>query len=448
VENLGWQAFSETLALLVMNVLLIGSGGREHAIAWKISQSSLLSTLYVAPGNAGTNSIAKNIDLNPLDFPAIGRFIRKNEINMLIVGPEVPLVEGIVNYFNESDKFESLVTIGPCKAGAMLEGSKDFSKEFMARYNIPTAAYATFSSKEVKKAKAYLDERTPPYVIKADGLAAGKGVIITSNKTKAEDTLDDILVRNRFGNAGARVVIEQFMEGEEVSYFVVTDGDAYRILPSAKDYKRVGEGDKGLNTGGMGAVSPVPFVDEEFHTKTVNQIIIPTIKGLKEDGIPYNGFIFIGLMKVGSDPYVVEYNCRLGDPETEVILPRIKSDLLHMFDSLGSGMLSEYDLQIDERAVSTVILTSGGYPESYEKGLNIMGLENKPDENEGLILHAGTKAMRGKVITNGGRVIACTGFGTTLKRALERSYKLTEAIDFDNKQFRKDIGQDVLPNEE
>ena len=400
-----------------MNVLLIGSGGREHAIAWKISQSSLLSTLYVAPGNAGTDSIAKNVDLDPLDFPAVGRFIRKNEINMLIVGPEAPLVEGIVDYFNDSDKFEGLVTIGPRKAGAMLEGSKDFSKEFMARHNIPTAAYATFTSNEVKQAKAYLDERTPPYVIKADGLAAGKGVIITSDRAEAEDTLDDILVGNRFGNAGARVVIEQFMEGIEVSYFVVTDGDAYRILPSAKDYKRVGEGDTGPNTGGMGAVSPVPFVDAEFHTKTVNQIIIPTIKGLKEDEIPYNGFIFIGLMKVGSDPYVVEYNCRLGDPETEVILPRIKSDLLHMFDSLGSGMLSEYDLQIDERAVSTVILTSGGYPGSYEKGLNIMGLDNKPDEKEGLVLHAGTKTMRGKVITNGGRVIACTGFGANLEKS-------------------------------
>lgn len=431
-----------------MNVLLIGSGGREHAIAWKISQSSLLSTLYVAPGNAGTDSIAKNVDLDPLDFPAVGRFIRKNEINMLIVGPEAPLVEGIVDYFNDSDKFEGLVTIGPRKAGAMLEGSKDFSKEFMARHNIPTAAYATFTSNEVKQAKAYLDERTPPYVIKADGLAAGKGVIITSDRAEAEDTLDDILVGNRFGNAGARVVIEQFMEGIEVSYFVVTDGDAYRILPSAKDYKRVGEGDTGPNTGGMGAVSPVPFVDAEFHTKTVNQIIIPTIKGLKEDEIPYNGFIFIGLMKVGSDPYVVEYNCRLGDPETEVILPRIKSDLLHMFDSLGSGMLSEYDLQIDERAVSTVILTSGGYPGSYEKGLNIMGLDNKPDEKEGLVLHAGTKTMRGKVITNGGRVIACTGFGANLERALERSYKLAESIDFGKKQYRKDIGQDVLPNEE
>ena len=431
-----------------MNVLLIGSGGREHAIAWKLSQSSLLSKLYVAPGNAGTDQIATNVDLNPLDFAAIGRFIRKNEVTMLIVGPEAPLVEGIVDYFNDSDKFEGLVTIGPRKAGAMLEGSKEFAKEFMARHNIPTADYKSFDSTQLKAAKAYLDERTPPYVIKADGLAAGKGVIITSDRAEAEATLDDILVGNQFGDAGSRVVIEQFMEGIEVSYFVVTDGDAYRILPPAKDYKRVGEGDTGPNTGGMGAVSPVPFVDAEFHTKTLNQIIIPTIKGLKEDEIPYNGFIFIGLMRVGSDPYVVEYNCRLGDPETEVVLPRVKSDLLHMFDSLGSGMLSEYDLQIDERAATTVILTSGGYPAAYDKGLGITGLGNTPDPKEGLILHAGTTTKRGKVVTNGGRVIACTGLGANLERALERSYKLAESIDFSKKQYRKDIGQDVFTKED
>ena len=297
-----------------MNVLLIGSGGREHAIAWKISQSSLLSKLYVAPGNAGTETLANNVDLDQMDFPSIGRFIRKHDINMLIVGPEAPLVEGIIDFFQDSNKFEGLVTIGPRKAGAMLEGSKDFAKEFMLRHNIPTADYATFTRDNVKEAKAFLDKRTPPYVIKADGLAAGKGVIITSDCNEAEANLEDILLGNQFGEAGSRVVIEQFMEGIEVSYFVVTDGDAYRILPSAKDYKRVGEGDTGPNTGGMGAVSPVPFVDAEFHTKTVNQIIIPTIKGLKEDKIPYNGFIFIGLMKVGSDPYVVEYNTRLGDP--------------------------------------------------------------------------------------------------------------------------------------
>ncbi len=431
-----------------MNVLLLGSGGREHAIAWKISQSSLLSKLYVAPGNAGTESMATNVDLDIMDFPSIGRFIRKNDINMLIVGPEAPLVEGIIDFFQDSDKFEGLVTIGPRKNGAMLEGSKDFAKEFMIKHNIPTADYATFKSEDVKAAKAFLDERTPPYVIKADGLAAGKGVIITSDREEAEATLDDILVGNQFGNAGSQVVIEQFMDGIEVSYFVVTDGDAYRILPSAKDYKRVGEGDKGPNTGGMGAVSPVPFVDAEFHTKTLNQIIIPTIKGLKEDEIPYNGFIFIGLMKVGSDPYVVEYNTRLGDPETEVVLPRVKSDLLHMFDALGSGMLSEYDLQIDERAATTVILTSGGYPGDYEKGLNITGLDINIDPKEGLVFHAGTKTSRGKAQTNGGRVIACTGLGANLKRALERSYKIADSINFGRKQFRKDIGQDVMSKEE
>jgi phosphoribosylamine--glycine ligase len=330
----------------------------------------------------------------------------------------------------------------------MLEGSKDFAKAFMDRHSIPTAAYKSFTSDKVEEAKAYLDKRTPPYVIKADGLAAGKGVIITSDRAEAEATLDDILVGAAFGEAGSSVVIEQFMEGIEVSYFVVTDGDAYRILPSAKDYKRVGEGDTGPNTGGMGAVSPVPFVDAEFHEKTLNQIIIPTIKGLKEDEIPFNGFIFIGLMKVGSDPYVVEYNCRLGDPESEVVLPRVKSDLLHMFDALGSGMLSEYDLQIDERSASTVILTSGGYPASYEKGKAITGLDKIPNEKEGLIFHAGTTTRRGKTLTNGGRVIACTGLGVNLEKALERSYALAEGINYDEKQYRKDIGQDVLKKEE
>jgi phosphoribosylamine--glycine ligase len=329
----------------------------------------------------------------------------------------------------------------------MLEGSKDFAKAFMDRYNIPTAAYKSFTSEQLTEAKAYLDVRTPPYVIKADGLAAGKGVIITSDRAEAEATLDDILIGGAFGEAGSSVVIEQFMEGIEVSVFVVTDGDAYRILPSAKDYKRVGEGDTGPNTGGMGAVSPVPFMDAEFYEKSLNQIIIPTIKGLKEDGIPYNGFIFIGLMKVGSDPYVVEYNCRLGDPESEVVLPRVKSDLLHMFDSMGSGLLSEYDLQIDERAAATVILTSGGYPAAYEKGKVITGLDKVPDEKEGLIFHAGTTTKRGKTISNGGRVIACTGLGVNLEKALERSYAIAEGINFSDKQNRKDIGQDVLKKE-
>jgi phosphoribosylamine--glycine ligase len=383
-----------------------------------------------------------------MDFPSVGRFIRKHDISMLIVGPEAPLCAGMVDFFQDSGKFKGLNVVGPRKAGAMLEGSKDFAKAFMDRHSIPTAAYKSFNSDKIEEAKAYLDKRTPPYVIKADGLAAGKGVIITSDRAEAEATLDDILVGAAFGEAGSSVVIEQFMEGIEVSYFVVTDGDAYRILPSAKDYKRVGEGDTGPNTGGMGAVSPVPFVDAEFHEKTLNQIIIPTIKGLKEDEIPFNGFIFIGLMKVGSDPYVVEYNCRLGDPETEVVLPRVKSDLLHMFDALGSGMLSEYDLQIDERAASTVILTSGGYPASYEKGKAIAGLDKVPDEKEGLIFHAGTTTRRGKTLTNGGRVIACTGLGVNLEKALERSYALAEGINYDEKQYRKDIGQDVLKKEE
>ena len=427
-----------------MNILLLGSGGREHAMAWKLAQSSLLSVLYVAPGNAGTDQIATNVPLDPMDFKAVDRFIRRNDINMLIVGPEAPLVAGIVDYFESSDKHKNLIVVGPPKAGAMLEGSKDFAKAFMERHNIPTANYATFSTGQLKEAITYLDNITPPYVLKADGLAAGKGVIITESLEEAKETLENMLEKAVFGEAGSKVVIEQFMDGIEVSSFIVTDGSAYRILPSAKDYKRVGEGDIGPNTGGMGAVSPVPFVDAEFHEKTLNQIIIPTIKGLKKDDIPYSGFIFIGLMKVGSDPYVVEYNCRLGDPESEVILPLIKSDLLHLFDSLGSGLLSEYDMQIEEKAAVTVILTSGGYPIDYKKGYPIKGLETSPRENEGLIFHAGTTKKRGRVVSDGGRVIACTGLGNGLEQALERSYKLAESIDFSEKQYRKDIGQDIL----
>jgi len=427
-----------------MNVLLLGSGGREHAMAWKLSQSSLLSKLYVAPGNAGTDQIATNVALNPMDFSAVDRYIRRNSINMLIVGPEAPLVAGIVDYFLESNKHKDLVVIGPPKAGALLEGSKDFAKAFMARHNIPTSDYQTFKSGELKLAKAYLDKRKPPYVIKADGLAAGKGVIITEDRKEAESTLEDMLENSSLGEAGAKVVIEQFMDGIEVSSFVVTDGTAYKILPSAKDYKRAFDGDTGPNTGGMGAISPVPFVDAEFHEKTLNQIIIPTIKGLRKDDIPFNGFVFIGLMKVGSDPYVVEYNCRLGDPESEVILPLLKSDLLHLFDSLGSGLLSEYDLQIEDKTAATVMLTSGGYPGDYSKGKQIKGLENTPKETEGLVFHAGTTTSRGKVVTDGGRVLACTGIGNGLEQALERSYKLAESISFSDKQYRKDIGQDVL----
>lgn len=427
-----------------MNVLLLGSGGREHAMAWKLSQSSLLSKLYVAPGNAGTEQIATNVSLNPMDFSAVDRYIRRNSINMLIVGPEAPLVAGIVDYFEESSKHKDLVVIGPPKAGALLEGSKDFAKAFMARHNIPTADYQTFKTGELKQAKAHLDKINPPYVIKADGLAAGKGVIITEDRQKAESTLEDMLENSSLGEAGTKVVIEQFMDGIEVSSFVVTDGTAYKILPSAKDYKRAYDGDKGPNTGGMGAISPVPFVDAEFHEKTLNQIIIPTIKGLRKDNIPFNGFVFIGLIKVGSDPYVIEYNCRLGDPESEVILPLLKSDLLHLFDSLGSGLLSEYDLQIEDKTAATVMLTSGGYPGDYSKGKQINGLENTPIETEGIVFHAGTTTSRGKVVTAGGRVLACTGIGNGLEQALERSYKLAESISFSDKQYRKDIGQDVL----
>ena len=420
------------------DVLIIGSGGREYSIGLVLKKDKNVEKLYFAPGNGASDKLGENIDIS--GFSDLADFVEDNGIELTIVGPEAPLVDGIVNLFQD----RGLTIFGPTKGAAQLEGSKIYMKNFLARHNIPTADYSTFSKGELKEAKKYLDKRTPPYVLKVDGLAAGKGVIITEDREEAEATLEDILENAAFGEAGSRVVIEQFMDGIEVSSFVVTDGSAYRILPSAKDYKRVGEGDTGPNTGGMGAISPVPFVDAEFHEKTLNQIIIPTIKGLQKDDIPFNGFIFIGLMKVGSDPYVVEYNCRLGDPESEVILPLLKSDLLHLFDSLGSGLLSEYDLQIEDKTAATVILTSGGYPGEYKKGQQIKGLNNPLNDKNGLIFHAGTTLSRGKVVSNGGRVIACTGLGKGLEQAIERSYKIAESIDFKEKQYRKDIGQDVL----
>ena len=425
-----------------MNVLLLGSGGREHALAWKLSQSSLLQQLYIAPGNAGTATKGKNVDLDPMDFPAVERFVRREGVAIVVVGPEGPLVAGITDYLTNSTKVDVQV-IGPGKAGAQIEGSKEFAKAFMARHQIPTARYGAFDASRIDDAKAFLDKFKPPYVLKADGLAAGKGVIITESREEAEKALDDMLIGRKFGEASDRVVIEEFLDGIELSMFVLTDGEAFHVLPSAKDYKRIGEGDTGQNTGGMGAISPVPFFTPEFREKVLNQVIIPTVKGLRRDGIPYCGFIFIGLIKVGGDPYVVEYNCRLGDPETEVILPRIKSDLLHLFDSMGSGLLSECDLEIDDRAVSTVILASGGYPASYPKGLEIRGLGDLSGI-DGEVFHAGTKEARGKTVTNGGRVLAVSGFGKTLKDALANSYKLAGKLDFDGCYKRNDIGKDVL----
>jgi phosphoribosylamine--glycine ligase len=425
-----------------MNVLLLGSGGREHAIAWKLSQSSLLRSLHMAPGNGGMSALGTVADLNVMDFPAVERYVRKFDIGLVIVGAEAPLVAGIVDYFDTSDKSDILI-VGPKKAGAMLEGSKEFAKAFMQRHNIPTARYASFDHTQLNEAVAALEQFQPPFVIKADGLAAGKGVVITESKSEAEATVREMLSGKAFKDAGKRVVIEEFLEGRELSMFVVTDGESYHLLPSAKDYKRIGEGDTGPNTGGMGAISPVPFLTEEFQEKALNQVIIPTIKGLRKDGIPYSGIIFFGLIRVGSDPYVIEYNCRLGDPETEVVMPRIKSDVLHLFESLCSGLLSEYDLVTDERAATTVILASEGYPGSYETGKEITGLDDV-EGIDGHVFHAGTKVSRKKTYTDGGRVIALTGRGAEVEDALKNSYRLAEKIGFEGAYYRKDIGSDVL----
>ncbi|MFM1932914.1 MAG: hypothetical protein RL226_2217 [Bacteroidota bacterium] len=422
-----------------MNVLVLGSGGREHALAWKLAQSSNLQKLFVAPGNAGTAGIAENVGIDPMDFDAIGTFIQQQAINIVVVGPEAPLVAGIVDHFAQKPEFSKVTFIGPSKKGAQLEGSKDFAKRFMHKHQIPTARYESFTRENAAAAEAFLRTLKPPYVIKADGLAAGKGVIITRDIQEAIQTVSDMVSGTSFGSAGNTVVIEEFMDGIEVSMFVITDGDSFKILPEAKDYKRIGDGDTGPNTGGMGAISPVPFVNPEFMEKVKNQIIIPTVKGLKSDGIDYKGFIFFGLMKVQGDPFVVEYNCRLGDPETEVIIPRLKSDLLHFFEGIASGTLSECDLEIDERFAATVILASGGYPDTYEKGKSIAVGEN----DDSLVFHAGTTEKDGKVVTNGGRVMAITSMGSDMDDALGRSYYTIDNIKFDGMYYRKDIGFDL-----
>lgn len=388
---------------------------------------------------AGLGTLA---DLDPMDFAAVERYVKRNDIHQVVVGPEGPLVAGLADYLLDSDKINVQV-VGPRAAGAQLEGSKEFAKQFMKRHNIPTARYGSFTGEQLDAAIAFLDEFEAPYVLKADGLAAGKGVIITSSREEAEATLKDMLSGTSFGDAGRRVVIEEFLDGIEVSLFCVTDGHHFKMLPSAKDYKRVGEGDTGPNTGGMGAISPVPFVSPEFQEKAMNQIVIPTIKGLEKDGIPYCGFVFFGLIKVGGDPFVIEYNCRLGDPETEVILPRVQSDLLHVFDSLCTGMLTEVDVVIEERAASTVILASGGYPGAYEKGMEIEGLDAL-NGIDGMVFHAGTKEVRRKVLSNGGRVLALTGFGLDLESALKNSYQLAARVNFDGAFCRNDIGSDVM----
>ncbi|MCB9188144.1 MAG: phosphoribosylamine--glycine ligase [Flavobacteriales bacterium] len=424
-----------------MRLLILGSGGREHAIAWKSAQSSHLSKLYIAPGNAGTSEIGENVDLSYNDFEAVAAFALDKAIDVILVGPEEPLVNGIVDYFESRDDLSGITVIGPNKKAAQLEGSKNFSKELMKKYNIPTAKYATFTKDNIKDGYGYLELMKPPYVLKADGIAAGKGVLILKKLDEAKKELKNML-EGKFGAAGNKVVVEQFLKGIELSVFVITDGKNYKVLPEAKDYKRVGANDTGLNTGGMGAVSPVPFANREFMDKVENQVIIPTIKGLRKEGILYKGFIFFGLINVKGDPFVIEYNCRMGDPETEVVMPRIKSDLLELLDGMATDTLSERDVEIDPRSAATVMMVSGGYPEEYEKGKQILGL--KEFENS-MVFHAGTKQNEdGSVVSNGGRVLAVTSYGKDVERALQASYEAIEDINFDNAYFRKDIGFDLI----
>tara|TARA_Y100001968_G_C19453200_1_gene770198 strand:- start:10418 stop:11698 length:1281 start_codon:yes stop_codon:yes gene_type:complete len=424
-----------------MKVLVLGSGGREHALAWKIGQSSLLSKLYIAPGNAGTLEHGENVAIDPENFQQVAEFAIEKNIEIIVVGPEGPLVKGIHNYFSSNPELSSITIIGPKKEGAILEGSKDFSKKFMAANNIPTAKYKSFDVDSIADGEAYLETMTPPYVLKADGLAAGKGVLIVDSLKKAKKELRSMLANKKFGSASKKVVVEEFLDGIEVSVFIITDGNSYKILPEAKDYKRIGEGDTGLNTGGMGAISPVPFANREFMDKVENQIIIPTIKGLRKENIEYSGFIFFGLILVKGDPYVIEYNCRLGDPETEVILPRLKSDLLDLFDGIASDTLSERDVEIDPKSAGTVMLVSGGYPEDYKKGeaITIGDIHERS-----IVFHAGTKKENEKVITNGGRVISVTSYGKDIESSIKNSYSTIENIHFNKMNFRRDIGKDVI----
>ncbi len=423
-----------------MKILLLGSGGREHALAWKMLQSPNCTSLFVAPGNAGTQKIAQNVNLNPLDFEQVKKFVIEEKIQMVVVGPEDPLVEGIFDFFALDEQLKNIPVIGPSKQGAKLEGSKEFAKEFLVKNNIPTAAYGSFTKENLEEGFQFLEKLSAPYVLKADGLAAGKGVLILEDLNEAKNELKNMLVNEKFGQASTKVVIEEFLDGIELSVFVLTDGKNYKILPTAKDYKRIGENNTGLNTGGMGAVSPVPFADKNLMQKIEEEIVKPTVEGLQRDNILYKGFIFIGLIKVGNQPMVIEYNVRMGDPETEVVMPRIKSDLVALFEAVANEKLNEIDLEIDPRSATTVMMVSGGYPEDYQKGKIISGLENVEDS---IVFHAGTKMQEDSVITNGGRVLAITSYGENFQDALKKSYSNIEKIKFEDVYFRRDIGFDL-----
>ncbi len=423
-----------------MNVLILGSGAREHAFAWKLSQSPLLNNLFIAPGNAGTGVLGGNIPIDINNFSAIKSTCLEKDIDMLVVGPEDPLVSGIHDFFLADEALKSIPVIGPKKAAAKLEGSKDFAKEFLFSHGIPTAKYKTFTSENIKEGYDFLDTLNSPYVLKADGLAAGKGVLILNTLTEAKSELKKMLTESKFGIASSKVVVEEFLDGIELSVFVLTDGINYKILPTAKDYKRIGEGDTGLNTGGMGAISPVPFADKIFMQKVENQIVKPTVQGLIKDNLPYKGFIFIGLIKVNNEPFVIEYNVRMGDPETEVVIPRIKSDLLELFIAVGENKLDEKQIDIDHRFAATVMMVSGGYPEDYTKGYKITGMKPRA---ETILFHAGTQKKPKHIETSGGRVIAITSIDESMKEALKMSYKNAEEISFKDKDFRSDIGFDL-----
>ena len=424
-----------------MNILILGSGGREHAFTHKLIQSKKVTHIFVAPGNAGTQEIATNIDVNPTDFESVKKAVIAHDIQMIIVGPEAPLVNGVHDFFLADDELKNIPVIGPKKDGALLEGSKDFSKEFMFKHGIPTAKYQSFTKETLEQGKLFLESLTPPFVLKADGLAAGKGVLILDSLEEAKSELEEMVSNQKFGEASSTVVIEEFLKGIELSVFVLTDGTSYKILPSAKDYKRIGEGDKGLNTGGMGAISPVPFADQIFLNKVEELVVKPTILGLQKDGIDYRGFIFIGLMNDNGSPSVVEYNVRMGDPETEVVLPRIQSDLFDLFDGVANQNLEEKEFSVTDKIATTVMLVSGGYPESYEKGAVISGLDNRKDS---IIFHAGTKIKEEAIVTNGGRVLAVTSLADSIQEALGQSYKTIDSIHFEKMNYRKDIGFDLV----